>query len=395
MKTIPRVTLLLALVAGATAALAVTPPPDGGYPNDNTAEGEDALFSLTTGALNVAVGTDALYRNTTGGANVALGVESLKANTTGHDNLAAGYQSLYSNTSGFTNIAMGTQALYYNQNGIDNLAIGYAAMVGNTNGSANIGIGYEALFLNKSGSFNVGVGLSALYNNFTGNNNVAVGVQALCQLNGGKNNIALGTLAGESLISGDHNIIIGHDGVGVESGAIRIGMEGTQTKTYIAGILHSGLADGVAVGISATGQLGVRPGAARFQERVAPMGGASEELHALRPVTFRYGKAIDATGARQFGLVAEEVAKVDPTLVTCDEKGEPYAVRSEAVNAMLLNEFLKEHQKVGAQEKEIAALKATVSKLAAAVEKQSEQLQKVSAQVQTKQGAPRLVSTGE
>ncbi len=332
----------LALVGCTAAALAVTPPPGGGYPGANTALGDDALFSLTTG----------------------------------FDNTAIGSSSLYNNTSGFTNVALGNLSLYNNKNGIDNLALGYAALIGNTSGSANIGIGDTALFLNQTGSFNLGVGNSALYKNFTGSNNVAIGQQALCQLNGGSNNIALGLLAGESLTSGDNNIIIGHDGVGVESGAIRLGTNGTQKATYIAGIVHTGVANGVAVGISPSGQLGVRPGAARFQENTQPMARASEALFSLRPVTFRYKKELDAAGIRQFGLVADEVARVAPDLVARDEQGQPFTVRPEAVNAMLLNEFLKEHQKV-------QSLEATVQQLQAALQAQATQIQKVSAQMQT------------
>lgn len=371
------VLLALLCLAPAPASLAVTPPPDGGYANDNTAEGDDALFSLTTGYSNVAVGTEALF-----------------AETTGWENTAVGWRSLYSNTTGFENIALGTYSLYFNTNGAANTALGYAAMTGNKSGSQNTAVGYEALFLNSTGTANVGVGLSALYGNFTGSSNVAVGEQALCQLNGGSNNIGIGFHAGD-IVTGNNNITIGNQGRSVESGVIRIGTTGTQTATYVAGIRETPLVQGaaVAIGITADGQLGVRASSARFKDAIKPMAEASEALLALKPVTFRYKK--DPGAVPQFGLVAEDVAKVDPDLVARDESGKPFTVRYEAVNAMLLNEFLKEHRKVEEQGGEIAELKAMVAELQSGMQKQGAQLQKVNARLEASPLAPRVVSNGE
>ena len=370
----PRIKLIAFLAAVCLAvtpvALAVEPPPDGGYPNDNTAEGEDALFRLTTGYNNTAIGFGALYFD-----------------TTGWENTAVGWRSLYTNTTGFQNIALGNYALYYNENGAANMALGYGAMTGNTSGSQNTAIGYTALFLNRTGTANVGVGLRALYGNFTGNRNVALGQQALCQLTAGSNNIAIGFLAGE-VTTGSNNIAIGNNGSGVEqSGTIRIGTKGTHTATYIAGIREAPLAHGVAVavGITVDGQLGVRASSARFKEAIKPIDKVSEAIFSLQPVTFRYKKALDPEALPQFGLVAEQVAKVNPDLVARDAEGKPYTVRYEEINAMLLNEFLKEHRKV-------EELEATVTQLQAAFETQAAQIQKVSDQLNTQVQAPRVVA---
>ncbi len=247
----------------------------------------------------------------------------------------------------------------------------------------------------------------------TGFYNTAIGLNSLANNTSGSNNIALGNYAGINLTSGNDNIDIGHAGVAEEAGTIHVGTEGTQTRSYMAGIMASPLADGVAVGISATGQLGVRGSSARLKEDIHPMAQASEAILALQPVAFRYRKAIDPQGKAHYGLVAEEVEKVNPDLVAHDAAGKPFTVRYDEVNAMLLNEFLKEHEKVEAQsttvtaqEKEIAALKATVAQqaveqkraidaLSAIVKAQAEQIQKVSAQVQTKQDGPRIVLAGK
>src|SRR5262249_20325814 len=222
---------------------------------------------------------------------------------------------------------------------------------------------------NMTGSYNTGIGFRALASANSGSSNTAVGSDAMN--NGdltGSFNIALGNAAGVNLSSGDYNIVIGNEGVAGESDTIRIGTVGTQTATYIAGIRDARIAHGAAVtvGITDDGQLGVRASSVRFKEAIKPMDKASEAIFSLQPVTFRYRK--DRTGVPQFGLVAEEVAKVNQDLVVTDAEGKPFTVRYEEVNAMLLNEFLKEHHKV--QE-----LEATVAKLTAMVEKVSAQLE--------------------
>ena len=237
-------------------------------------------------------------------------------------------------------------------------------------------MGSQALFNNTTGLSNTANGYQALYSNQTGGSNTATGVQALFRTTGG-GNIALGVQAGVNLTTGSNNIDIGSPGVAGESSKIHIGRQGTHNGTFIAGI--SGVAGtGSHVVVNAMGKLGVAASSARFKDDIKPIDKASEAIHALKPVTFRYKKDVDPEGVPQFGLVAEEVEKVNPDLVVRDAEGKVYTVRYEAVNAMLLNEFLKEHvAQIDAQQKQIDALTAG--------------LQKVSAQLEASKPTPQLV----
>ena len=368
------------------AARAVDPPPDGGYPNQNTAEGDSALFSLTTGSNNTAIGYTALFSNTDGPRNTAIGSASLYSNTTGYNNTANGNNALYSNTTGGNNTAIGESALSSNTFGAGNTASGFDALATNTTGNLNTASGLNALANNTTGVQNTANGEQALALNTTGSNNTASGVNALFGNTTGGGNIALGVDAGRDLTTGNDNIYIGNTGIASESGTIRIGTAGTQTATFIAGIREVPLCHGLslAVGITADGQLGVRASSARFKSEIKPMDKASEAILSLQPVTFRYKKALDPKGIPQFGLVAEDVAKVAPDLVARDADGKPFTVRYEEVNAMLLNEFLKEHRKVTEQGEEITALKRTVAELKTTIEK-------VSARQEAQEPAARLV----
>ena len=325
--------------------------------NENTALGDDALVNLTTG-----------YDNT------GIGFQALSANTTGWQNTAVGRSALASNTTGFSNVAMGAYAMQ-NSNSGANTALGYRTLVA-ASGGLNTAVGSEALSLNTTGYSNTAVGRSALYANLRGIDNVALGQEALSQNENGSYNIAIGFQAGQA-ITGDNNIAIGNPGVSDESNTIRIGTEGTHTKTYLAGVKDTPLAHGaaLAIGITADGQLGVRASSARFKEDIHPMDKASEAILDLKPVTFRYKKELDPKGAPQFGLVAEEVAKVDPDLIVADKQNKPFTVRYEEVNTMLLNEFLKEHRKV--QE-----LEATITRQERQIEALTSGLQKMSAEVE-------------
>ena len=403
--------VLAAFALSPTAQAQLLPPPDGGYAGDNTAEGTDALFSLTTGTENTAIGFNALYSNTTGGENTATGSTALISNTTGIRNTANGFAALQSNTTGERNTATGRAALannttgtyntadghsamFFNTIGIRNTAIGSFALVFNTTGNHNTATGYGALNFNTTGNYNAANGYFALYQNTTGNNNTATGYNALLNNTTGNQNIALGNFAGSNLTTGDNNIDIGNLGVAGEAGTIRIGTQGTHTATYVAGINGAGVV-GVAVKINAAGQLGTAPSAARFKDQIKPMEKASEAIFALRPVTFRYKKEIDPEGMPQFGLVAEDVEKVNTALVARDADGKVYTVRYEAVNAMLLNEFLKEHRRVEEQDHKLQKQEGMIAKQQKQIEALTAGLQKVSDQLEMSKPASRVVVDNE
>ena len=341
----------------------------------NSAFGYQALYSNSDGAENTATGVRALYRNTSGGSNTASGARALHDNTTGSSNTATGTLALNHNTTGIGNTASGVQALYFNTTGYENAAIGNQALYFNSTGFENVASGDSALFFNSTGSSNTAIGPGALFNNTTGTSNIAIGAGA-----------------GSLLTTGSNNIEIGHEGTAAETNTIRIGRKGVQTQTFIAGITGQTVAAGIAVVIDADGRLGTITSSARFKEKIEPVGEASEAILSLEPVSFRYKKELDAAGVPQFGLVAEEVAKVDRDLVAFDDQGRPYTVRYEAVNAMLLNEFLKQHRRVEELEKTVAELRtvaakqselaATVAKLESALHFQAERLEKVSARIE-------------
>src|SRR5438874_1039105 len=440
---------VLACFALLPGARAVSPAPDGCFPNFTTAEGCDALSFLTTGAgntglgwrslfldttgsfntgvgggalalnnadSNTAVGAAALLLNTTGIQNTAVGIDALAFNdggsfntangalalsshTTGDDNTAVGNRALFSDTSGDHNTAVGSHALFfgggigntangyqalYSGGGFSNTAVGENTLYGNTGGFSNTGVGDSALTSNTTGLNNTANGVDALQFNTTGTGNTAVGLGALQSNTSGSSNIALGLSAGASLTTGSNNIDIGNVGVAAESNTIRLGEPAVQTATFIAGV--SGVAvTGSRVVVSSSGQFGVAPSSKRFKDEIKPMDKASEAILALNPVTFRYKKELDPDRVPQFGLVAEEVEKVNPDLVARDEQGKPYTVRYEAVNAMLLNEFLKEHRKV-------EQLEATVANLVTTVKEQASEMQKFRAQLEASKSAPQVVN---
>jgi len=343
--------LVLAWFALSPTSQAVSPAPDGGYAGSNTAEGQNALSSLTTGS----------------------------------DNTALGFQALFSNTTGDTNTASGSVALFKNTTGSRNTGAGFSALSSNTTGSQNTATGYQALFSNTIGTSNTAMGFQALFSNTTGNQNAAVGEDALSGNTTGHDNIALGYGCGGNITTGSNNIDIGNKGADGEGNTIRIGT--SQSATFIAGIRGAGVM-GTAVHVNAAGQLGTAPSSQRFKDQIEPMDKASEAILALKPVTFRYKKELDPDGIPQFGLVAEQVEKVNPDLVTRDAQGKPYTVRYEAVNAMLLNEFLKEHRTVQGQQSEIDALKAELKE-------QKALIQKVSAQIEVTKPTPRVVNNNQ
>jgi hypothetical protein len=388
--------LMIAFVGSVTTAFAVIPPPDGGYPNQNTAEGEDALFSLTTGAANTALGHHALHDITDSSENTAIGSNALAVSTAGPNTAVGGY-ALNFNTTGFDNTAVGDYSQYSTTTGHDNTSIGYKALEGNTTQNFNTAVGAYAQ-TQGNGSDNVAIGLSALINggnqsvaigenalNSYGNQNVAIGYQAFLSV-GGNGNIGIGYEVGSQLNSqSPQNLIyIGTRGVSGESSAIRIGDGGVHTSAFIAGISGVTVPDGVDVVINSSGQLGTLTSSVRYKEAIRPMADTSKVVLGLRPVSFSYKGTLDPAESPQFGLVAEEVGKVDPDLVVRDNSGWPYSVRYQAVNAMLLNEFLKEHREleqrraiIKSQQEKIEQLEATVGRLESSLNQQRDQLQRL------------------
>jgi Chaperone of endosialidase len=379
----------------ATGSNALTNNTDGG---NNTANGFQALESNTTEWYNTANGASALQNNN-GSDNTADGYQALLLNTTGYDNTASGLLALANNTTGNSNTADGVEALLLNTTGSYNTATGEGALYNNTTAIRNTATGYQALVLNTTGHDNTAVGYLALGNNTSGNYNTGIGQTALFNNPTGSSNIALD--GGGLLTTGSYNIDIGNLGVAGEANTIRIGTQGGgrlagQTAAYIAGI-NGAAVMGVAVKVNSAGQLGTAPSSARFKEEIQPMDKASEVILALKPVSFRYKKKIDPDRMRQFGLAAEEVEKVNPDLVARDDQGKPYMVRYEAVNAMLLNEFLKEHRNVEEQQAMIADLKVTVARQEKRFAEQETQiealasgLQKVNAQLEVNKPAAQV-----
>jgi hypothetical protein len=416
MKTdTPPVLITFALVCFALVqnAQAVLPPPDGGYGSPdygagNTAEGQEALLSLTTGTYNTANGYLSLRSNTTGnfntasGAgtllfntadqNTATGAAALLSNTTGNLNTANGEAALFSNTTGSQNTAIGVSALQSNTTGSLNTASGVSALQSNTTGVNNTADGVEALFSNTAGTSNTATGFRALQNNTIGADNTALGRAALLQNTTGVTNTAIGRSSLFNNTTGSTNTALGfNSGISVTTASnvicigANIGGANVNNSCYMGSIFGQTSSAGTAVFINSDGKLGTATSSKRFKEDIKPMDKTSEVLFSLKPVSFRYKNAIDPAGTSQLGLVAEDVEKVNPDLVVRDKEGNPYSVRYDQVNAMLLNEFLKAHQKMEEQG-------ATIAKQQKQIEALTAGLQKVSAQLEASKPAPQVVA---
>ena len=389
---------------------AVAPPPDGGYPGGNTAEGQSALLSLTSGLYNTGVGIYSLLSLTNGsfctgvGAgtllanvapeNTATGAGALLSNTIGDSNTAHGAFALFSNTTGTVNTATGNRALFNNVDGHFNTAVGQQALFGNISGQENTALGFVALANHPTGNFNTAVGTSALLNttgtqntavgahamqtNETGNSNTAIGNNALIASTG-SGNTALGQNAGAGVTTASNVICIGNSGTNVDHTCFIGQIRGVQTQN----------ANAIPVLIDSAGQLGTQSSSRRFKKEIKAMDKASEAILALKPVTFQYKN--DKENTPQFGLIAEEVAQVNSDLVARDENGAIYTVRYDQVNAMLLNEFLKEHRKVEEQQGTISELKNKIETVVAHSKEQDAKIQKVSAQIELNRSRTKLV----
>jgi Chaperone of endosialidase len=337
----------LALVCLALSPQAGAVCEEGCDTNSNTFLGDGALSSTTTGVANTATGSSALFRNTEGSNNTASGSGALTYNTTGNDNTAIGGGALFRNTTANSNTATGGGALG-----------------ANTTGYRNTAIGDDALTRNVTGFGNTATGFRALYQNF------------------GSNNIGLGFNAGSNITTGSGNVCIGYNVVGVRD----------ESNTTRISNIYSSLASARPVYINSDNKIGTLVSSRRFKEQIKPMDEASEAILGLKPVSFRYKKEIEPNGAIMFGLIAEDVEKVDPDLVTRNEKGEPETVRYEAVNAMLLNEFLKEHRTVEEQGRRIEERLRSIVQHEAEIRALASQLQKISGEVESLKSAPRLVT---
>jgi Chaperone of endosialidase len=397
-KKITALPLLIALIlfcfAFLPTARAVLPPPDGGYPGFNTAEGQNALFSLTTGTgntavgwlslrsltegrFNTAIGAGALLSNT-GEVNTATGTGALLSNTTGGNNTANGVLALFNNTIGVENTACGSGALLSNGAGNENTATGFHALFSNTSGIGNTAVGWEALSSNGIGGANTAIGRLALSSLAAGNGNTAIGHSALINCTGA-GNIAVGSAAGDDVTTASNVICIGSLGANVNNSCFIGFIRGIQTVNN----------DAIPVLIDSAGQLGTISSSRRFKDDIMPMDKASEAILALNPVTFHYKN--DKTDRPEFGLIAEEVAEVNPDLVVRDGNGEIYTVRYDQVNAMLLNEFLKEHRTVQELKSVVAKQEATAAQQQKQIEALTAGLQKVSAQLEVSKAAPQTV----
>lgn len=329
----------------------------------NVASGVNALYNNTEGNYDTAIGTGSLYFNTVGSNNTAVGSSALNYNTTGNGNTATGSSTLNYNTTGSYNTANGNGALFDNTTGYSNTATGGSALSANTVGSGNTAVGISALEANTTGSNNTASGSNALALNTTGSNMVAVGSGALSKDTTGADNIALGYEAGYNVTTGSNNIHIGNEGAAADTKVIKIGTEGTQKKTIIAGIYSNTTVSGLAVVIGSNGELGVVASSERLKTDIATMGSTTEKLRQLRPVTFHYRN--DQQGELRYGLIAEEVAKAYPELVVRDENGRIDGVRYDELAPMLLNEMQREHSALVAQhEADVARIGALEQKVA-------------------------------
>jgi hypothetical protein len=391
--------LLVAVLLGcfglSPSAHALVPAPDGCYPGFTTAEGCAALNSLTTGAGNTGVGWRSLFLNTTGSFNTALGTgalvlnngdsntatgaAALLLNTTGHDNTAAGVNALASNTTGPTNTAMGVGALSSNTFGGGSTAVGYQALASQTGRGGSTAIGSTALASQTDGEANTATGAAALEST-TGSGNTANGFTALRDSTG-NDNTALGAGAGGNVTTASNVICIGAGVFGAN----------VDNSCYIGNIFGSTSANGVGVLVNSNGRLGTMTSSARYKNEIKPMAKASEALFSLTPVTFRYKKEIDSAGIQQLGLIAEDVEKVNPDLIVRDKEGKPYSVRYDQVNAMLLNEFLKEHKAFVEEQRKVQEQGASIARLEQQIEALTVGLQKVTAQLELSKPTPQTV----
>jgi len=364
------------------------------FVGSNTFDGFRALFSQTANGFNSAFGWQALLLSTTALNNTGIGAGALAlTNTSNNTALGAGAGTF--NTGANVN-AVGAFALFNNGASFNN-AHGRQALFNNTTGNENEAFGDLALLACTTGSMNTAMGDDALISLSTANSNVAVGKEAGNAVTTGSGNTFIGANAGDgatTTLTG--NIYVGVRagvGVGNEVAFIRIGEVSPPVvyDTFIKGIFARAVQAGaLPVFVDSAGKLGTIVSSRRYKHDIKPMDKASEAILALKPVTYHYNR--DDMNEAQFGLVAEDVEAVNPDLVVYDECGEPLSVRYDAVNAMLLNEFLKEHKRVEEQQASISQLKSEMQTMVAQLKEQAVQIQKVSAQLEVRKTAPQVVA---
>ena len=365
-------------------AQAVSPAPDGCYPNFTTAEGCNALKSLTTGAANTGVGWYSLFSTTTGNANTGVGAGALALNQA-DNNTAVGGGALFLNTTGTENTAVGANALVHNADGSENNAFGTNALFTNVDGFFNNAHGRNAL-VNSTSSENNAFGDLAMENNTSGSSNTAIGDDALRNNVDGSGNVAIGDEAGTGLGPSVNNCIA--------IGAPGDGPFATFDNTcFIGSIFGEAVSDPstqVPVYVDQFNNVGVfNTSSRKLKHDIQPMNKSSETLYQFKPVTFKYNS--DWKGTTQYGLIAEEVAEVDPQLVVRGRDGEIMAVHYEQINSMLLNEFLKEHKKVEELTATVAQQQKGMEVLIAQLKEQAAQIQNVNAQLEMSKPAAKVV----
>jgi hypothetical protein len=313
--------------------------------SNNSAIGSFSLFQNMSGSFNAGLGDSALYSNYNGNFNTATGVSAMNSNGSGNSNSAYGYQSLFINSSGTYNTAVGVQSLYSNTTSNFNTAAGYQALYGNIDGIENSAFGQSALRTNVSGNFNTAAGTRSLFNNM-GSQNTAVGGNSLQNNQAGSNNVAIGFNAGSNLTNGHYNIMIGAatNGLAADNGVIRIGSN-IQTKAFMSGIYGQTTGGaGIAVYIDNNGQLGTNPSSGRFKEQIEELN-SGDQIYSLRPVSFRYrNELFHVDSSLQYGLIAEEVEKINPNLVAYGKDGEVFTVRYQFLTPLLIAALQKERR---------------------------------------------------
>jgi (2Fe-2S) ferredoxin len=374
--------MLSACFALCQVQAAVDTPDPGGKPVSNTADGQNALLTISTGIHNSAFGFDALLSNTDANFNTAVGSVALLVND-GSNNTAVGAGALLLNSTGGDNCAVGTFALFNSTTPFFNNAVGHNALFTNSTGSQNNAMGDSAMFGNDTGSFNTAIGDDALDGNVSGGSNVAIGDEAGTTIVDGSNNTCVGAGAGNGIVHSSDIIAIGAPATGI--------FADFGPTCFIGGINEPTGDPGstVAVLIDSNNNLGTSFSSRRFKHDIKPMDKASEALLALKPVSFKYNH--DVKGSTQYGLIAEEVAQVDPQLVVYRD-GEPITVKYDQINVMLLSEFLKEHKKVEEQQASIGQLKSEMQTMVAQLKEQAAQIQKVSARLEVNKPAPQVVA---